>query len=423
MTDPLKLSDFAMAEAATKGKNETKYHLADIYTQYMEGYLKDPNRKLFIGEKHLRAVNRSRACREYGCNSYACGECGDVVQVKMSCHHRFCARCGAAASNKWAEKLNVKLLNILHGHLVFTLPFFLRALSKRNEAVFYEALFKLASKAVRDVLREKYEIEVGTITVLHTYGSDLKYHPHVHMIVSCGGIRRKCVQAMKSDYLCDHKELAGRFEKLFKEHLCALYAQNALNTEGVLDEGQDMQTYIESNNTQQWIVGLNLGIRDTKHLISYCGRYLRRACLSEYRLQSIDKGEISFTFKDYKNTPRGEKTIINTKTMSSTAFLDKLLQHVPEKGFVGVRYCGIYANASKALEKCGYIKPNMSPKSETNEKESEAEMSQEESDLKMYRRTLKEDLLICECCGEERLLISSSMKAVVFKYFTPLNDS
>ena len=401
---------------------ETKHHLADIYSQYTGGYMKDPARKLFLESKHLRAMNASVGCRVYGFNRYACGECGDVVEVKMSCHHRFCARCGAAASNKWAGKLSKRLLPILHGHLVFTLPFFLRALAKRNENVFYEALFRLSSKAVRDVLREKYGVEVGTITVLHTYGSDLKYHPHVHMIVSCGGIRRGSMQAMKSDYLCDHKILAERFETLFKDHLCTLYAQNALNTEGVLDEGQDMPTYLETHNKQSWIVGLNLGIQDTERLIGYCGRYLRRACLSEYRIQSIDKGEISFSFNDYKNTPRGEKTVVNTKTMPVTAFLDSLLQHVPDKGFVGVRYCGIYANASKSLQKCGYFKPNIAPKSDAKEEDSQ-EDNEEKSDLTHFRQTQSEDFLICECCGQERLLISSSMKSSVFKYFTPFNDS
>ena len=300
MTQALRFKDFKKAYATIKeetgDKVAMKHHLADIYALYIAGYLSDPKRKIFIEAKHLRAVNQSMGCRVNGCHKYACGECGDMVEVKFSCHHRFCARCGAAASNKWAEKLRLRLLNILHGHLVFTLPFYLRSLAKRNEKVFYEALFTLSAQAIREVLRETYGVEVGIVVVLHTYGSDLKYHPHVHVIVSCGGIRRNCVQALKGDYLCDHKVLAARFESLFKAHLGDLYDKGALNTEGVLEEAEDLTAYIAKHDKQPWIVGLNMRIQDTAHLIGYCGRYLRRACLSEYRIISIENGFITFSF-------------------------------------------------------------------------------------------------------------------------------
>jgi Putative transposase/Transposase zinc-binding domain len=424
-TAPLTFKDFKRSYAATKDETEEKvamkHHLSDIYKLYLADYLADPKRKLFIQSKHLRAVNQSIGCREHGCHKFACGECGDMVEVKFSCRHRFCARCGAAASNKWAEKLRLKLLNILHGHLVFTLPFYLRSLSIRNERVFYEALFTLSAQAIRAVLRETYGIEVGIVVVLHTYGSDLKYHPHVHVIVSCGGIRRNCVQALKGDYLCDHKVLAARFESLFKAHLCDLYAKGELNTEGVLAQGEEMTAYIDSQDKQPWIVGMNMGIQDTAHLIGYCGRYLRRACLSEYRIISIDKGMITFSFKDYKKTPRGEKPIISIKTMTATAFLDALLQHVPDKGFVGVRYYGIYANASKALEKCAYSAGQLAPL--LGKGAAEESHPSESSDLETFRATQSSDFLVCSCCGIERQLVSSSMKGVVFKSFAPINDS
>jgi hypothetical protein len=425
MTGPHTFKDFKRSYASTKDETEEqvamKHHLSDIYKFYLSAYLNDPKRKLFIDRKHLRAVNQSIGCREHGCHKFACGECGDMVEVKFSCRHRFCARCGAAASNKWAEKLRLKLLNLLHGHLVFTLPFYLRSLSKRNDRVFYEALFTLSAQAIREVLRETYGIEVGIVVVLHTYGSDLKYHPHVHVIVSCGGIRRNCVQALKGDYLCDHKVLAARFETLFKAHLCALYAKGELNTEGVLGEGEDMASYIYSHDKQPWIVGMNMGIQDTKHLIGYCGRYLRRACLSEYRILSIDNGMITFSFKDYKNTPRGESPIVSVKTVTSTEFLDSLLQHVPDKGFVGVRYYGIYANASKALEKCAYSAGQLAPL--LGKQADEDPQGCESSDLATFRASQSSDFLVCTCCGLERQLVSSSMKGVVFKSFAPINDS
>lgn len=406
-------------------KYEKRHRTANIVSLYKEGYIADPKRQLYLQTKHHVAMRKCTDCQNYGVNVYACTDCGDVIEVKMSCHHRFCPRCGAAASNKWAEKLGKRLLPMLHGHLVFTLPFYLRKLCKFNEKLMYDLLFSLAAQAVREIMREKYGIEVGIICVLHTFGSDLKYHPHIHLIVSCGGVKNGKIRALKHKYLVQHTELAKRFEDLFKAELVKLYGQSALNTEGVIDEGQDMTAFIEKNDKKGWIIGLNLEIQNVDKLIGYCGRYLRRACLSEYRIKSIDKGMISFDFKDYKNTPKDAKTtLIATKTMTSTAFLDALLQHVPDKGFVGVRYYGIYANGSKALKKI-----QEAEKLSTKRSEREAQFpalkaeKEEQSDLAIFRQYQIYDFLLCPCCGIERTHIESYMHGKRF-YLSPLvNDS
>jgi Putative transposase len=109
---------------------------------------------------------------------------------------------------------------------------------------------------------------------------------------------------------------------------------------------------------------------------------------------------------------------VSVKTVTATEFLDSLLQHVPDKGFVGVRYYGIYANASKALEKCAYSAGQLAPKGAD-----EQTQTGESSDLETFRATQSSDFLVCSCCGIERQLVSSSMKGVVFKSFAQINDS
>lgn len=403
-------------------KHLKKYGLADIYDLYYDDFVRDPKRTLYLQQKHHHAVRQSRNCRKYGKNAYACSECGDAVEINYSCHHRFCARCGAAASNKWVMKLNSKLVAVKHGHVVMTVPYFLRSLCKRNQSLFYEAMFRCSALAIQQIIKEKYGVKIGLISVLHTYGSDLKYHPHNHIIVSLGGVKDDTWQNLQKKYLCDHRLLAERYKKLLSAELLKLYSQNALNTEGVLEQHEDMTAFLKKYDTQNWIVGINLDIEDTQHLIGYCGRYLRRACLSEYRLISIEKDFILFGFKDYKNTPRGEKTIESVKTMSATAFLDTLLKHVPDKGFVGVRYYGIYANACKALDKCQKL-PASTHNTPPNKSTEATQNESDKSDLTLYRESAQCDILFCTNCEVYRQLIYSSLNGQIFKVVLPPNDA
>jgi ferredoxin len=407
-------------------KFEKKYSLSDIYTKYFSSYLVDKSRCLYLSEKHHRAVRQSINCRIYGHNQYACEGCGDCIEISYSCHHRFCARCGAAASNKWAMKLTTKLVSVKHGHVVMTVPYFLRGLCKRNQSQFYEAMFRTSALAIQQIIWEKYGVKLGLISVLHTYGSDLKYHPHNHIIVSLGGVKKDCWLNLQKKYLCDHTALGNRYKELLCAELLKLYSQNALNmghpdksgTEGALEEGEDMSDFLKRHEAQNWIVGINLDIEDTQHLIGYCGRYLRRACLSEYRIVSIENQTIQFRFKDYKNTPRGEKTIESLKSMSATAFLDALLQHVPDKGFVGVRYYGIYANACKILDKCHKL-PQKSKQTTDDKPQTQKPIS----DLMQYRQTAQHDILFCPHCEVYRQLIYSSLHGRIFKVQLAINDS
>ena len=182
--------------------------------------------------------------------------------------------------------------------------------------------------------------------VLHTAGSDLKYHPHIHMIVSRGGklIGKDNYKAIKGQYLCPQRELGADFKIRMCQELRNLYEQGKLKIYQSLKSGQAFSQWMNRQGQKHWIVSIQQALDNVQQIVSYVGRYTKRACLSEFKLLNIE-GNIEFKFNDYKNTPRGEKPKIGIRSLEPVEFLDRLLQHVPNKGYKMVRYYGLYNSA------------------------------------------------------------------------------
>ncbi len=157
-----------------------------------------------------------------------------------SCKHRFCGSCGAAETYRWAEARLNHLLDIKHHHVVFTLPAGLRPLAQRNATLLYDLLFQTTAKVLQDWFAYKHQLKCGIVSVLHTAGSDLKYHPHLHLIVSGGGAHLESGQItqLKGDYLCRAQHLKRRFRWEFERGLIQLCGQGKLQLSGNLSLGR-----------------------------------------------------------------------------------------------------------------------------------------------------------------------------------------
>lgn len=152
---------------------------------------------------------------------------------------------------------------------------------------------------------------------------------------------------LKGDYLMNHKHLRKRFREKFTEGLQQLHKAKKLKLTG--RAALDFNSLKTGLQQQDWIVSVQPPLHDRSAIIKYVGRYTKRACLSEYRIQQVDHGLVRFTFKDYRNSPRNGPIKEATKQMEHVSFLDRLLQHVPEKGFRMVRYYGLYSNRYRNL--------------------------------------------------------------------------
>jgi len=225
-----------------------------------------------------------------------------------------------------------------------TLPKPLRFISKLNGDLLHNLLFKLSAEVICSWFKAKHNIRPGIVSVLHTAGADLKYHPHVHMIVSGGGqnISTNEIKTLKYDYLTKQRFLANKLRNLFiselhKNHKIILPKKWNKNP-------SQFRKWLKHISQKQWIVSIQKPLNDISNIIGYVGRYTKRACISEYKITNVTKSEVWFKFNDYKNTPRGTKPLVALIKMPIVKFLDSLLQHVPNKKYRMVRYYAAYSS-------------------------------------------------------------------------------
>lgn len=226
-----------------------------------------------------------------------------------------------------------------------TLPKPLRHLCKHNQDLLLNILFKESSSVIRNWFSKKHGLNPGIVSVLHTAGSDLKFHPHVHMIVSGGGLSsdNKSQIKLKNNYLTRQRFLADQFRRGFIKRLLIHVDKGEVELPKKYESNQSLfKSWLNNLSDKQWIVSIQKPLEDLEQIVGYVGRYTKRACLSEYKIKEVNSERVSFTFNDYKNTARNAKPLQATRTLKPVQFLDQLLRHVPNKGFKMVRYFGAY---------------------------------------------------------------------------------
>ena len=319
--------------------------LAEILDAHWDEYVHEGGR--YIPPHVFKAANQIRACRtpKLGTDVYQCPKCGTTKFVYHSCKNRFCPRCGQTETDHWAATILSQLPALKHHHVVFTLPAQLRALAKANSEVLHTLLFHVSVAVIKEWFAAKHHAFPGIISVLQTAGSDLHYHPHLHMIVSAGGLKRGEWFELASDYLVNEKYLAKKFRWGFLKEFVATYAQGRLQLPGKLATLQDRREFmglVKKLHSVTWVVSVQPSLSDPEKIVRYVGRYTRRACLSEYRITDFTDGMITFECKDYA-TEDGKPGTKNV-SLRYPEFFDRLFQHVPLPGFRMVRYYGLYAH-------------------------------------------------------------------------------
>ncbi len=400
-----------------------KYHLSEIYDKYWDSYFRSKERKLWLESKHFEAVNKARVCgsENLGMAILSCTECGDTVYITRSCKHRFCAKCGNADTNKWAATTLSKLINHKHHHVVTTLPKELRYLAKKNGNLIYDLLFKISAKIVKSWFKAKHNILPGIVSVLHTAGSDLKFHPHIHMLVLAGGklTDQDLYKMLEGDYLCDQQFLGRQLKIQFRSALIKLYKKNKLKVHKSLEEDNKFISWLYRIKADNWIVSVQKPLDDVAQIVGYVGRYTKRACLSEYKIEAIEP-TIKFRFNDYANSKRNEKAVEAIKEMKPFEFLDALLQHVPDKRYRMIRYFGIYN--SRHLNKI----PSELKLTQLKLKPEQVKQF-EHNEFELYRKAFikagKPDPLYCQTCKRDFILVGIRVKGDFFEANINYEDS
>lgn len=276
-------------------------------------------------------------------------ECGNVEASYNSCRNRACPKCGWKKQQEWILKISANILPARHFHTVFTIPHEFNNFFLYNKSAFSNILFKSSSKAVLDLIKTKWKVKGGHTSVLHTWGSSLNLHPHVHMIVPAGGF---CVdtgkwKGFRKQYLANREALALRFRNLFMKEIKKMIRKGELvvpSCHGYLNDDASLLDFFEKPHSKKWNVFVKKTFGGEVQVIKYLGRYVYRSAISNSRILSVDQDRVRFKFKNYRTKNFNDVTQVDTRD-----FVRRLSYHSCEKGFQRIRHGGIYGNAVKAI--------------------------------------------------------------------------
>lgn len=264
-----------------------KYRLADYFNQWWDIYNKKPNH--YITPEQYKAVNAIRVCRTpaLGVDIYACPDCGELTEVYHSCKNRFCPTCSWQDTVKWAERIKKQMMGIAHRHVVMTLPHQLNQLIKDNGKYLLNVLMRVTADTFKDWIGHKYNLKPGIISVLHSFGETKEYHPHVHMIVSWGGIDNRTgeLKIINNDYV-NYKFLQSKFRCKFEDELVMMYDKKSLKHN--FTDPIDFLRFVRKINKNKWVLHLEPPMDIPAKVVRHIGRYSKRACLSEYKITSME---------------------------------------------------------------------------------------------------------------------------------------
>ena len=296
-----------------------------------------------ISPQQARALAAIAACRTaaLGGHRYACDSCGESVVTFNSCRNRHCPQCQALAQARWVDHRHADLLPVEYFHVVFTIPSELHELFLANQSIAYGLLFSAAAESLIALAQDSRHIggDIGAMAVLHTWTQTLGYHPHLHFIVPGGGPSPDKDRWMpcRKGHLLPVRALSALFRgKLLGALERALAA-------GQITSPPDFNPHrtLRRAARKKWCVYSKPSFVGPEHVIRYLGRYTHRIAITNGRLISHDRGEVTFRYDDRASGRT------RTMTLPSDQFLRRFLLHILPLGFVRIRYFGGLANATR----------------------------------------------------------------------------
>ena len=279
----------------------------------------------------LRAIARCRTA-ELGGHLEVCLDCGHQRPAYNSCRNRHCPKCQALAQAQWIAEREARILPTAHFHVVFTIPSELHTLARFRREEVFDLLFRAASRTLLDLGRQRLGAELGATMVLHTWTRDLRFHPHVHAIVTGGGLSLDGTRWVptRQDYFMPVKQLGAVFRDQVIQGLCALWRQGVF--EGFEVPG-GLDRLLGLVAKKSWVVYAKPPFGEARHVLRYLGRYTHRIGISNQRMVSMsDDGLVTFRTKEGK-----------TVTLPGEEFLGRFVDHVLPKQYVKIRHIGLMA--------------------------------------------------------------------------------
>lgn len=278
-----------------------------------------------------------------------CGHCQYTHIQYRSCRNRHCPKCQGLARARWLEQRQAELLPVEYFHVVFTIPEALAAIAFYNKAVVYDILFRTTAQTLLGIAADpqRLGVEIGFFTVLHSWGQNLHFHPHLHCVVPGGGLSPRAERWIhgRRRFLLPVRVLSARFRRLFLQALERAYAAGQLQFFAQLAGLSDpaaFARYLAPLKKSKWVVYAKAPLGGPQQVLEYLGRYTHRVAISNSRLRNLEQGQVTFQWKDYRD---GQ---LKSMTVAAEEFIRRFLLHSLPPGFQRIRYYGFLANCHRA---------------------------------------------------------------------------
>ena len=304
--------------------------------------------------QHLKIMSAIERCRTAALGGHVerCEECAHLRISYNSCRNRHCPKCQAAAAKEWLADRQAELLPAPYFHIVFTLPGPIADIAYHNKALVYDLLLKTAAKTLITIAADPKHLgaRIGLTAVLHTWGSALTHHPHVHIIVPGGGLSLDGQQwiSCRPGFFLPIGVLSRLFRRLFLEKLTAAYQAGRLAffaDQTALAKPAAFKAWLAARRKIEWVVYAKRPFGGSDAVLGYLSRYTHRIAIANSRLVAFDGERVTFKWKDYRAKLDARYKLM---TLDADEFVRRFLIHVLPDGFHRIRHYGLFANANRA---------------------------------------------------------------------------
>jgi predicted Zn-ribbon and HTH transcriptional regulator len=299
----------------------------------------------------LKVMSAIEQCRSAALGGHVerCEDCGHNRIAYNSCRNRHCPKCQGAAARDWLAAREADLLPVGYFHLVFTLPAEIAPIAYQNKGVVYDLLFRAAAETLLTIAADPRHLgaRIGATAVLHTWGSAMIHHPHIHMIVPGGGISLDGTRwiSCRPGFLLPVRVLSRLFRRLFLAGLADAHAAGRLMFFGEIESLRHRPAFtahLAPLRRKNWFVYAKPPFAGPEAVLAYLARYTHRVAIANSRLLALDERGVTFRYKDYR---RDGQARYRTMSLTADEFIRRFLLHVLPKGFHRIRHYGLLASA------------------------------------------------------------------------------
>ena len=354
----------------------------------------------------MKVMTAIEGCRTAALGGHVarCDQCSHTAIAYNSCRNRHCPRCQGSQARAWLEARKAELLEVPYFHVVFTLPPRIGAVAFQNKAVIYDLLFKASAETLLTIAADpkRIGVKIGFTSVLHTWGSAMTHHPHVHMIVPGGGIALDGARWISSaeDFLLPVPVLSRLFKGKMLAMLKAAHDAGRLQFFGDhahLADKPAFKIWLEPLYDTKWHVHAKRPFAGPEQVLAYLARYTHRVAISSSRLVSADETGVTFRYKDYRVEGPGR---YKTMTVAPVEFIRRFMLHILPKGFHRIRHYGLLASSpAKAgrIERArAMIAAAAAPQRPRSAEPDQTAVGAEATDKPIHS---------CPCCGGRMVII------------------